>query len=93
MAKYQACHHSSVDFHLRIPFCHPGFKSQAYHLRCYHLLSKFVLNLSLHCEKERKINKKSPELAHLKKIIILEVVLNRIRAEVMFQRITWNEVK
>ena len=46
-------------FHLRLPFCGPGFESQAHHL------SFFNLHYWNCIEKMAKINKKRPGLAHV----------------------------
>ena len=54
---------------LRFQSCHPGFDSQAHHLRFYHLATvKFVLCLSLQSEKRTKINKKRLGFVYLKNI-------------------------
>ena len=49
---------------LILPSCRPGFDSQACHLRFFSFIVKFVLYLSMRCEKRTKI-KKRPGLAHL----------------------------
>ena len=58
---------------LHLPFCRPGFESQAHHLRFYHL--KYLCNI---CRVKRpKINQKRSGLANfLKKkwVLINEIV-------------------
>ena len=53
-------------FHLRLPSCSPGFKSQAHHLRFFSICIEIVLR------KEQKINKKRLGLAHFfkKKFVV-----------------------
>ena len=47
---------------LRLPFCSPGFDPQALNLRIFNLYFNFD-------EEKTKINKKRPELTHLKTLI------------------------
>ena len=57
--------------HLQLPFCHPGFESQAHHQRFY----QFIFDL---CRVEKtKINKKSPGFAHFFKKIRKQKLLGQ----------------
>ena len=53
--------------HLRLPSCRPGFDSQACHQRFFSIIVKFVLYLSMQCEKRTKINKKEAGFGPFKK--------------------------
>ena len=57
---------------LRLPSCHPRFKSQAHHLRFFQfiLFKLYICHLNWNV-KRTKINKKRPGLAHFKKNIFL----------------------
>ena len=62
---------------LHLPYCGPGFESQAHHQYIFHLLS--ILYYYCHCVAIRtKTNKKRPSLANMKNKLHIQVNLHQV---------------